>query len=297
MNRGISAWMMAIRPKTLPAGASPVILATALALIYGVFHPVIALCALVCAVLMQITSNLVNDLYDFRKGADSLERLGPPRAVASGVLSERAVRAGAWMAGCMAFVLGQYLVWKGGWMILLIGVLSLFTAWAYTGGPYPLSYRGFGELLAFVFFGIVPVCGTYYLQSQQWNMDVFIFSCIPGLYAASILLVNNIRDIYTDSSVGKRTLVVMIGERAAKILYILFITLALVLSIVWISWYQSLWFCLVVLHLPFTLRAAYGVLHEQGRGLNRVLIQTVQLLLFNTILLVIALLLRYQFPV
>ncbi len=294
-----SPWLVAIRPKTLPAGAMPVVVGSALAFTHGVFQPLPAVVALFCALLMQISSNLINDLYDFRKGADTRERLGPPRAVASGLLSERQVSGAAWIAVLTAFILGQYLVYVGGWQIFAIGVVSLVAAWAYTGGPLPLAYLGLGEVCAFVFFGIIPVCGTYFVQAHTLPTDVLVMSTIPGMFAANILAVNNIRDIPTDTSANKRTLAVRIGSRAARLLYCFLTFFALSLPIGLWLWLQggSLWLLLTLLSLPFAVRACRAVLHAEGAALNGVLVQTVQLLIIHSILMSIALVLMKIFVV
>ncbi|MCU0428056.1 MAG: 1,4-dihydroxy-2-naphthoate polyprenyltransferase [Candidatus Kapabacteria bacterium] len=286
----MNPWFLAIRPKTLPAGAAPVLLGMALAFADGVFAPLPALAALICAVLMQIASNLINDVYDFRNGADTAERLGPPRAVASGLLSEEAVKRGAWIAAILAFCLGQYLVWVGGWQIFAIGVIALITAWAYTGGPLPLAYIGLGEVCAFVFFGVVSVCGTYYVQSGVWSAKAFVFSLVPAFWSANILLVNNIRDIPTDSAVGKNTLAVRIGSRAARLLYCVALVLAFCVPIMYAVWRSEWWLLLSLGALPLAVKAYRSVIKFEGRTMNDVLLQTVRLLIVHTALISCALL-------
>jgi 1,4-dihydroxy-2-naphthoate polyprenyltransferase len=284
---------MAIRPKTLPAGAMPVVLASALAYAAGGFALFPACAALVCAILMQIASNLINDLYDFRKGADTADRLGPPRAVASGALSEQTVKRAAWVAVLSAFVLGQYLVFIGGWQIFAIGVVSLVAAWAYTGGPKPLAYIGLGELCAFVFFGVVPVVGTYYVQTHEWSLLVLTYSLVPAFWAANILLVNNIRDIATDRVAGKNTLAVRIGDGAARGLYCVMIALAFAVpcALIFVSQTPHLhtyWLFLTLLALPLALRAARDAFRLEGAALNLLLMQTVRLLIVHCLLLSLA---------
>lgn len=281
----MNPWFLAIRPKTLPAGAAPVVLGTALAFAVGKFALLPALATLVCAVLMQIASNLINDLYDYRKGADTAERLGPPRAVSSGMLSEQAVKRAAWLAAGTAFLLGQYLVWTGGWQILAIGVVSLIAAWAYTGGPVPLAYIGLGEVCAFVFYGVVSVCGTYYLQAHEWSLTALLFSLAPAFWSANILLVNNIRDIPTDAAVGKRTLAVRIGEDNARLLYCFIVGAALLVpayyAVTWREWRMLL----PLLAAPLGIMACRSAMTLRGRELNGLLLQTVRLLIVHTVLI------------
>jgi 1,4-dihydroxy-2-naphthoate octaprenyltransferase len=270
------AWLLATRPKTLLVGMMPVVLGSALAFAHGVFQLAPALAALVCALLMQIASNLINDLYDFRKGADTAERLGPPRAVASGLLSEKAVARAAWAVVLVAFCLGQYLVWVGGWNIFVVGVVSLVVAWAYTGGPYPLAYLGLGEVCAFVFFGIVPVSGTYYVQAQTLRLDVICFAAVPGMFSAAVLLINNIRDIASDRNAGKNTLAVRLGGQASRWLYCTLVLCAACAPLVfWLAGYTA-WLVLALTVIPLTLRSMLIVfrsegVRSEGAALNRVL--------------------------
>lgn len=260
------------------------LIGTALATADGGFALLPALIALVCALLMQIASNLINDLYDFRKGADTAERLGPPRAVASGLLTEEAVKRAAWWAVGTAFVLGQYLVWVGGWQIFAVGVVSLVAAWAYTGGPKPLAYMGLGEVCAFVFFGIVPVMGTYFVQTHSWSWTALGYSFVPGFWSANILLVNNLRDIPTDTKAGKNTLAVRLGERNARILYSIITALAFVipLQLAFLLFPEVPspgWLFLPLLAIPLGVMRSRSVFALQGAALNSLLAGTVQVLI------------------
>jgi 1,4-dihydroxy-2-naphthoate octaprenyltransferase len=265
------------------------VLGTALAFADGRFALLPALAALVCAVLMQITSNLVNDLYDFRKGADTTERLGPPRAIAAGLLTEQAVKRAAWYTASAAFVIGQYLVWVSGWQILAIGIASLVVAWAYTGGPKPLAYLGLGELCAFVFFGVVPVCGTYFVQTHVWSVQALTLSVIPGIFAANILMTNNIRDIATDRIANKYTLPVRLGEHHSRTLYTLLTVLALVLPMgLWLMGWTR-WMLAGMAAVPLAVNTCRQLYTAQGAALNIVLLYTVRLLIVTSALLSAAL--------
>lgn len=209
------AWLLASRPRTLPAAIGPVLVGLGVAIGRGVFEPLTAVAVLVVALLLQILSNLANDLFDFRSGADTAERLGPPRAAALGWLSERELVAGMAVIIGLAGLVGLYLVVVGGWPILVLGVSAIVCALAYTGGPWPYGYRGLGEVFVFVFFGLVAVAGTTYLQTGTLE-PLALAAAIPvGALITAILVVNNLRDIDADRRAGKRTLAVRLGERGA----------------------------------------------------------------------------------
>lgn len=284
------AWMLAVRPKTLPAGAVPVILGSAMAAADGRFRFTAAIVALVCALGIQVATNFINEIYDFRKGADTAERLGPTRTVAAGIISEhRMIRVSIALVS-VVFLLGMYLVYTAGWPILLIGLLSLLFAWAYTGGPWPIAYSGLGDLFVFVFFGLVAVGGTYYVQAFDLSVSVLLAAAAPGAFSVNILLVNNIRDIATDRTVGKMTLPARIGATGAKALYVLLTAVAyLVPLLVWINGY-SVWGLLSLLSLPLALGMIGKLYRSEGRELNAVLagtgkVMTIHGLLFSAGLL------------
>ncbi|MCF8215652.1 MAG: 1,4-dihydroxy-2-naphthoate polyprenyltransferase [Chlorobium sp.] len=270
----VQAWMLAIRPKTLPAGAVPVVLGSALAAADGRFRLLPALVALVCALGIQVATNFINEIYDFRKGADTSERLGPTRTVAAGIISEGLMIRVSVGLMIVVFMLGMYLVYTAGWPIFLVGVLSLLFAWAYTGGPYPIAYSGLGDIFVFVFFGLVAVGGTYYVQASDPGLPVLFAAAAPGAFSVNILLVNNIRDIATDRMVGKMTLPARIGGENARRLYVLLMALAYLMPVVvWKSGYSA-WGMLSVLSFPL----AYGMIRKlyaaEGRALNDVLAGT-----------------------
>jgi len=209
------AWLLAIRPATLPAAVGPVLVGLAVAISLGVFVWGPALGALVVALLLQIASNLANDLFDFRSGADNEERLGPPRAAALGLLSQREMAIGMAVVVALAGLVGLYLVSIGGLVILVLGIAAIVSAFAYTGGPWPYGYHGLGEVFVFVFFGLVAVAGTTYLQTLTLE-PLAVFVAIPvGALITAILVVNNIRDIDSDRRAGKNTLSVKLGPRGA----------------------------------------------------------------------------------
>jgi 1,4-dihydroxy-2-naphthoate polyprenyltransferase len=209
------AWLLASRPATLPAAVGPVLVGLGVAIGLGVFEPLPALAALAVALLLQVLSNLANDLSDFRSGADTDDRLGPPRAAAQGWLSEREMVAGIGVVVGLAGLVGLYLVWVGGLPILLLGVAAVISAFAYTGGPFPYGYHGLGEIFVFVFFGLVAVAGTTYLQTLTWE-PLAVMAAVPvGSLITAILVVNNLRDIDADRRAGKLTLAARRGRTFA----------------------------------------------------------------------------------
>jgi 1,4-dihydroxy-2-naphthoate octaprenyltransferase len=216
----MGAWWLAVRPQTLTVSLVPVILGHALAWSQqGVLHWWLALLALLVALLIQIGTNLHNDVADFERGIDTPERLGPPRATAMGWLPAAAVRRGAWIAFALAFNFGVYLAYHGGWPIVLIGLASLLAGWAYTGGPRPIGYTPLGEVFVLLFFGLVAVGGSYYLQTLSISPAALLAGAMVGLFAAAVITVNNTRDLDTDRRAGRRTLAVVLGRRAAGWVY------------------------------------------------------------------------------
>jgi 1,4-dihydroxy-2-naphthoate octaprenyltransferase len=213
------AFVLAARPRTLPAAVAPVCVGTALAAANGSLRPLAALAALAVALLLQVAANFANDLFDFERGADTEARVGPARAVASGWITPARMRVAVLAALVAAAVPGLHLVALGGWPIAAAGVLSIAAALAYTGGPLPFGYLGLGELGVFAFFGVVAVCGTYFVQAGSLAPAVFVASLAVGALASAILVVNNLRDVDTDRAAGKRTLAVRFGRRAARAEY------------------------------------------------------------------------------
>jgi 1,4-dihydroxy-2-naphthoate polyprenyltransferase len=215
----LKIWVAAARPRTLPAAIAPVLVGTALAIADGVFRPLAFAAALVGSVFIQIGTNLANDYSDARRGADTADRLGPVRVTASGLVAPRQVLVATWLAFGVAVLFGIYLIALVGWELLLIGAASILAGVLYTGGPRPYGYEGLGELFVFLFFGVVAVVGSYYVQTEDFDGLAFALSVPVGLLAAAILVVNNIRDIDTDRRVGKRTLAVRLGRNNTRLLY------------------------------------------------------------------------------
>ena len=225
------AWLLAIRPRTLSASVAPVAVGAALAVYLGVFHALSAMAALVGALFIQVGTNLANDVLDFKKGADTPDRLGPTRVVAAGLLSARAVTWGAALAFAAATLVGLYLVARAGWPILIIGLASLACGYLYTGGPHPLAYRGLGDLFVMLFFGVIAVSGTYYVQALTWSVRAALLGVAVGALSVAILTVNNLRDVDTDRAAGKRTLVVRLGAEWGRGYYAASVALAFVLPV------------------------------------------------------------------
>ncbi len=225
-------WLMASRPATLPAALGPVLVGLGVGVAQGAFELGVATACLAVALLLQVAANLSNDLFDHRSGADSTDRLGPPRAAASGLLTERQLAIGTGIALVLAACCGLVLVAVGGPVLLALGALALVAAVAYTGGPFPYGYRGLGEVAVFLFFGIVAVAGTAYLQTGAWTALGFAAAIPVGLLVTAILVVNNLRDIEADTRADKRTLAVMFGARFAQREYLAMLLVAYAVPVV-----------------------------------------------------------------
>lgn len=217
----LKAWILAIRPKTLTAASIPVMIGCALAYVYGYFQFTPALLCFLFAFLMQIDANFINDLYDFLKGTDREDRLGPERACAQGWITTKAMKVGIILTTLASGTVGLSLLYYGGIEMIPVGIACILFAFLYTAGPYPLAYHGWGDALVLIFFGIVPVGCTFYVMAHEWNTAVTLASIACGLVIDTLLMVNNFRDREQDTLSGKRTLVVRLGARAGLILYFL----------------------------------------------------------------------------
>lgn len=286
MNTTIKHFIYAARMRILPASAIPTIAGIMLAAIDGAYDFFTAFITVLSAMMLQTTSNYLNDLYDFKKGAD-LKRIGPPRAVASGMISEKAMTIMSWVMFTLTFLIGLILVQKAGWPILVIGIASLWAAFAYTGGPYPLAYHGLGEATAFVFYGLIPVWGAYFIQIPEliFKPQVIITGIIMGLFAAKILLVNNIRDIETDPTAGKITLAVMLGEKKSRLLYALLMILSYGLLFLLARMQDNAVYLMPWILFPFAVYLTKGVLKTEKDQLNPYVFKTaIHLFAFGIIL-------------
>ncbi len=279
----VQAWLLAARPKTLPAAVVPVIVGSAIAVADGGFKWAPAIACFAVALLLQIGANFANDLFDFKSGADTAERLGPTRVTQSGLISPRGVAIGTAVVFTLAAVAGMYLVYRGGWVLLALGIAAVLSALAYTGGPFPLGYNGLGEVFVLIFFGFVAVTGTYYTHTLAVT-GLALAAAVPiGALVVNILVVNNLRDIETDRRAGKRTLAVRFGVTATQIEYALLLVVAyLTPPLLWLTGQLSLWAFLPWLTLPFAYRLVQQTRHQTGRALNATLAGTARLeLLFG----------------
>jgi 1,4-dihydroxy-2-naphthoate octaprenyltransferase len=290
---GARIWLMAARVRTLPAAIAPVLVGTALAGYAGVFHPLRFVAALIGAVFIQVGTNLSNDYSDARRGADAEDRLGPVRVTAGGLVPPRRVLVATYVSFGVAVLAGVYLIVVAGWELLLVGAASILAGVLYTGGPRPYGYEGLGELFVFLFFGIVAVAGSYFVQVKHLHWEAFALAVPVGLIAAGILVVNNTRDIDTDRRAGKRTLAVRLGRERTRILFSVIIYLAYLLApVTW--WFGPLtaWLLLPWLTLPLGARLVRTVRnHTDGPTLNEALARTGMLQLVFCMLLAAGLLL------
>jgi 1,4-dihydroxy-2-naphthoate polyprenyltransferase len=281
---GLRPWILAGRPRTLFASVAPVVVGVALALQAGAFRLLPALAATVVSVAIQIGANFANDLGDYRRGADTAERVGPTRVTSAGLLTPRQVAAGMWAAFGVAAAAGLTLVFIGGWPVLVAGVASIVAALAYTAGPLPLGYYGLGDLAVFIFFGLVGTIGTYYVQALEVT-PLAAASAVPvGALITAILVVNNLRDADTDRAAGKRTLAVLLGRRGARIEYLALMLIAYVTPVVLLLFFdQRAWILFPLLTLPLAFRLTQAVFTTLGPALNRTLAGTSQLALIYSL--------------
>jgi 1,4-dihydroxy-2-naphthoate octaprenyltransferase len=278
-------WMLAIRPKTLPAAMGPVIVGTALALGNEAFRFGPALAALLAALLLQIGSNLANDVFDYKKGKDTKERTGPLRVTQAGLLTPKQVMRGMVVVFALAFFVGTYLIWIGGWPVLAIGISSIICAIIYTGGPFPLGYHGLGEVFVFIFFGPVAVIGTYYVQAGAVVPAAWWASLPVGFLITAILVVNNYRDLETDKKVGKRTLAVRLGPAGTKKEFFLLLAASKAVPfMMWLMHLASPWILLAWLSFPFALPLIKDIKTKKGTPLNITLAGTARLSLVYSVL-------------
>jgi 1,4-dihydroxy-2-naphthoate octaprenyltransferase len=283
----VRIWLMAARPKTLPVGLAPVLVGTALAGTAGIFHPLRFVAALLGALFIQVGANLSNDYSDARRGADTEDRLGPVRVTAGGLVPPRQVLIATYVTFGLAILCGAYLVAVAGWQLLLVGAASIVAGVLYTGGPRPYGYEGFGELFVFLFFGIVAVAGSFFVQAERLVWEAFALAVPVGLLAAAVLVVNNVRDLDTDRRTGKRTLAVRLGRESTRTLYAVMVYGAFLLApVTWIFGPLSAWTLLPLASLPLAVPLVRMVRnHADGPTLNAALAQTGRLELLFCVLL------------
>jgi 1,4-dihydroxy-2-naphthoate octaprenyltransferase len=273
---GVRIWLMAARVRTLPAAIAPVLVGTTLAGYQHVFHPLRFVAALLGAVFIQVGTNLSNDYSDARRGADAEDRLGPVRVTAGGLVPPRRVLVATYVSFGVAVLFGAYLIAVAGWELLLVGAASILAGVLYTGGPRPYGYEGLGEVFVFLFFGIVAVAGSYFVQVKHLSWEAFALAVPVGLIAAGILVVNNVRDIDSDRRAGKRTLAVRLGRARTRLMFAVVVYLAYVLApVTWIFGPLRPWLMLTWLTLPLAAAVARTVRnHADGPSLNQALART-----------------------
>lgn len=284
-------WLRAARPQTLAASVVPILVGASVAWSDQLFRLDTTAVALFCAFAIQIGTNFANDYFDFVKGADTPDRIGFERATSAGLISPKKMLYATFLTMSIAFIAGLYLVWIGGWIVLLIGLLSLLFGILYTGGPYPLGYNGLGDIFVFIFFGLIAVSGTYYVNALEWSFISLIASLPVGALCVNILVVNNLRDVEQDKIAGKKTLGVLFGEFALKFEYLamLLISFSTPLILFFFCSY-SYWILLPFLSLP----AAWILLNEiwnhiDKKTLNNTLENTAKYMLLFGILFSIGL--------
>ncbi|MBT3251980.1 MAG: 1,4-dihydroxy-2-naphthoate polyprenyltransferase [Candidatus Marinimicrobia bacterium] len=288
----IKYWILASRPKTLPAAIAPVMLGVALAFHDGISHWNTGLITLIAAMLIQIGTNLANDLFDFLNGTDTSERIGPARVTQSGLLSTTQVKNGMIITFSLALAAGTYLVYIGGWPIVWIGLASIAAGIAYTGGPYPLGYHGWGDIFVIVFFGLIAVPGTYYLQTGMISIESLLVGFSMGTFSTAILVVNNLRDVETDTKTGKRTLVVRWGKLFGRLEYSLMMVISYFIpAVLAVTWKNDLSMYLYLFSIPVAVKMTISVWTLEGRELYPILGGTARVMMVYSILFVLGLIL------
>lgn len=288
-----SVWIKAARPRTLPAALAPIAVGTCLAAgPADTFKPLILIAAVLGAVFIQIGTNLSNDYSDARRGADTEDRLGPVRVTAGGLVPPRYVLYATWLSFLFAVAAGAYLIYEAGWELLAVGAASIVAGVLYTGGPRPYGYEGLGEVFVFLFFGVVAVTGSFFVQTEQLVWEAFALSVPVGMLACAVLMVNNIRDLDTDRRAGKRTLAVRLGRGRMRRIFVLTIYLSfLFLPVIWLASDLSAWINLGLLALPLAPSLARTVRDRtDGAALNRALGDTARLELAFCVLISVGLL-------
>ena len=268
----INSWILASRPKTLLAAVVPVMVGSALAISINKFFLPYSIFALICSILIQIGTNFTNDLYDFLKGSDTVKRKGPRRVLAAGLISVNEMKVAVILVFGLTFLLGLYLVYSVGILILWVGIFSIFAGIIYTAGPFPLAYNGLGDLFVFIFFGIIGTMGTFYLHTQEISAVAFIASLPVGCLITNILIVNNFRDVDEDRDSNKKTLAVILGKEFTRWQYILLIMISYFTSFaLYFSFDFSLWIFLPTATIPISLILIKMLFTLNGEELNRTL--------------------------
>lgn len=285
-------WYLAARPWTLPASLAPIIVGSAVAWHEGGFHAPTALMALLTALLLQIAANFANDAIDFKRGTDTDERVGPTRITSAGYVSYGGVMRATALALGLAVLTGLYLVVRGGWPFLLLGLFAVIAAVAYTGGPFPISYLGLGEIFVFLFFGLIAVTGTAYLQTGDVTALSLWASLIPGALIVGILIVNNYRDLEGDRVAGKRTVAVRIGPEKTRLEFAVMLLITAVTPLAfWAAGWLDAWALVTLLGWPLLWALWRQITSLRGPALNRTLGMTGRVAVAASVLFSIALVL------
>ena len=286
----VQAWKLAVRPPTLTAAMSPVFVGTAVAISRDEFRALPALAALFGALCLQVGANFANDVFDFKRGADTADRLGPPRATQMGLITPNQMLVGMWLTLGLALLAGVYLAVVGGWPVVAFGLASIAAAIIYTGGPWPIGYHALGDVFTFVFFGLVAVVGTYFVQAKETTALAWLAAVPVGCTVTAILVVNNLRDIDTDRATGKKTLAVVIGRKATRGWFVVLLAAAYAVALGTIAAGASPAVALVVLSLP-AARGPIQAIRADTRGgaLNPILKATARFHLVFGVLFAIGL--------
>ena len=294
MTSFVKSILIAIRPKTLSASIAPVLVGSSIAFNSSHFNMQIFFLTFFSAIFIQIGTNFANDVYDFINGADNDERIGPTRAVQANLISIRAMKYLTIISFSLSVICGLPLVIQGGYPILLVGILSIISGYAYTGGPYPLGYNGWGDIFVFIFFGPIAVCGTFFLQLGYVSVESIISGIIMGCLSVTLLCINNIRDVETDRNVGKRTIAVRFGVMFVKILFIsLFLISYLLLA--YLSFNLSylntnVFFLLLIITVPLCIKLNFDVFTLKSHSLNRLLSNVSVFIIIFSLLFILSIL-------
>jgi len=271
-------WLLASRPKTLPAAVAPIFVGTAVAFNNDKLNVWTAIIALFCSLLIQIGTNFVNDLYDFLKGTDDENRVGPTRALSAGWISPSQMKFAIYLTFGITFLLGLSLVYHAGLVVLLIGVLSIFAGYSYTAGPFPLAYNGLGDIFVFIFFGIVATVGTYFVQAIEFSVFALLASIPVGLLITNILVVNNYRDADLDKKKNKLTLAVIFGKPFSRFQYLFSLIFSYSIPILLFFVFEtSIFILLPLLTLPLAVKLQSEINKFSGERLNKTLEFTAKL--------------------
>jgi 1,4-dihydroxy-2-naphthoate polyprenyltransferase len=292
MKDTIKTWILASRPKTLPAAAAPVFVGTAVAYSADSQNLLAASIALICSLLIQIGTNFVNDLYDFLKGTDDENRVGPTRALAAGWITQAQMKFAIYLTFGVTFLLGLFLVYHAGWIILLVGILSMLSGYAYTAGPYPLAYNGLGDIFVFVFFGMIATVGTYYVQALHFSEFALLASVPVGLLITNILVVNNYRDAEEDKKKNKKTLTVLLGKPFARFQYSASFLISYMIPIyIFYTFDASIYILLPFFSIPLAVKLIKEMKSLEGEELNKTLEYTAKLAILFSFLFSIGIIL------